>query len=85
MGEKLDLIDFEKAAKVSGAKYYYLRNQAVLLELALQRYAVDVLAKHGFTLTITPDIAKEEILEGIGFNPVDQRAISIVLKEQILV
>jgi seryl-tRNA synthetase len=69
LGEKLDLIDFEKAAKVSGAKFYYLRNQAVLLELALQRYAVDILAKHGFTLTITPDIAKEEILEGIGFNP----------------
>ena len=69
LGEKLDLIDFDTATKVSGTKFYYLKNEAVFLELALTRYALDILAKHGFTLTITPDIAKEEIVEGIGFNP----------------
>ncbi len=69
IGQDLDLIDFDTAARVSGAKFYYLKNQAVLLELALERYALDILRKHGFTLTITPDIAKEEVLEGIGFNP----------------
>ncbi len=69
IGQDLDLIDFDTAAKVSGSKFYYLKNDAVLLELALERYALDILKKHGFTLTITPDIAKEEILEGIGFNP----------------
>lgn len=67
--EALDLIDFETAARVSGSKFYYLKNEAVLLEMALTRYALDVLRKHGFTLTITPDIAREEILEGTGFNP----------------
>ncbi|MDR1931956.1 MAG: serine--tRNA ligase [Spirochaetales bacterium] len=69
LGEKLDLIDFDTATKVSGTKFYYLKNEAVFLELALTRYALDILVKHGFTPTITPDIAKEEILEGIGFNP----------------
>jgi seryl-tRNA synthetase len=69
IGARLDLVDFEHAARVSGAKFYYLRNQAVILDLALQRYALDILARHGFTLTVTPDIAKEEIVEGIGFNP----------------
>jgi seryl-tRNA synthetase len=69
IGEKLDLIDFDTATKVSGTKFYYLKNEAVFLELALTRYALDILARHGFTPVITPDIAKEEILEGIGFNP----------------
>ncbi|MDC7224315.1 MAG: serine--tRNA ligase [Spirochaetales bacterium] len=67
--EALDLVDFETAARVSGSKFYYLKNEAVLLEMALTRYALDILQKHGFTLTITPDIAREEILEGTGFNP----------------
>ncbi len=67
--EALDLVDFETAARVSGSKFYYLKNEAVLLEMALTRYALDILKKHGFTLTITPDIAREEILEGTGFNP----------------
>lgn len=69
LGEELDLIDFDTATRVSGAKFYYLRNEAVMLELALERYALDILIKHGFTPTITPDIAREEVLEGIGFNP----------------
>src|SRR6056297_1149006 len=69
IGESLDLLDFETAAKVTGPKFYYLKNQAVLLEMALVRYALDTLRARGFTLTITPDIAKEEVVEGIGFNP----------------
>lgn len=69
LGTELDLVDFDTAARVSGSKFYYLKNEAVILEMALSRYAIDVVMKHGFTPTITPDIAKEEILEGIGFNP----------------
>ncbi len=69
LGKKLDLIDFDSAARVAGQKFYYLKNEAVFLELALTKYAMDKLFSKGFTPTITPDIAKEEILEGIGFNP----------------
>jgi len=69
LGEKLDIIDFEAGTKVAGTKFYFLKNEGVFLELALTRYVMDLLVKKGFTPYITPDIAKEEILEGIGFNP----------------
>jgi seryl-tRNA synthetase len=69
LGQDLDIIDFDAGTKVSGTKFYYLKNEGVFLELGLVRYALDILAKKGFTPFITPDVAKEEILEGIGFNP----------------
>src|SRR3954470_5706771 len=69
LGEKLGIVDFEAGARTTGHGFYFLKNDAVLLDLALQRYALDVLLKEGFTLTTTPDLARNEILEGIGFNP----------------
>jgi seryl-tRNA synthetase len=69
LGLALDIVDFDAATKVSGTKFYYLKNEGVFLELGLVRYALDILLKRGFTPFITPDVAKEEILEGIGFNP----------------
>ena len=69
LGEALDLIDFDRGTKVSGPKFYYLKNEAVFLEQALIMYALNILRKHGFTTFITPDVAREEILKGIGFNP----------------
>ena len=69
IAKQLDLIDFEGGAKVAGQKWYYLKNEAVLLELALQRYALDFLLEEGFTPFLTPDVARPEILDGIGFNP----------------
>ncbi|MDR2785642.1 MAG: serine--tRNA ligase, partial [Treponema sp.] len=69
LGQDLDIIDFDSGTKVSGTKFYYLKNEGVFLELGLTRYALDILQKKGFTPFITPDIAREEILEGIGFNP----------------
>jgi seryl-tRNA synthetase len=69
LGQNLDIIDFDSATRVSGTKFYYLKNEGVFLELGLIRYALDILQKRGFTLFITPDVAREEILEGIGFNP----------------
>ncbi|MCH5291685.1 MAG: serine--tRNA ligase [Treponema sp.] len=69
LAESLDLIDFERGTKVSGPKFYYLKNEAVFLEQALILYALNTLRKHGFTAFITPDVAKQEVLQGIGFNP----------------
>ncbi len=69
LAEELDLLDFDRGTKVSGPKFYYLKNEAVFLEQALIQYALNILRKHGFELFITPDIAREEILKGIGFNP----------------
>lgn len=64
-----DLVDFEGGARVAGHGFYFLKNEAVLLELALQRFALDVLLREGFTPTVTPDLARGEILQGIGFIP----------------
>ncbi|MFA5020779.1 MAG: serine--tRNA ligase [Patescibacteria group bacterium] len=69
LAEKLDLIDFDRATKVSGAKFYYLKNELALLEFALIQYALNIAVKHGFTPFSTPDLAKREVLEGLGFNP----------------
>ncbi|HTQ38253.1 MAG TPA: serine--tRNA ligase [Pirellulales bacterium] len=69
LAEKLNLIDFDGGAKVAGHGFYFLKNDAVLLELALQQYAIDKLVREGFTPTITPDLARNEILSGIGFIP----------------
>ncbi len=67
--QSLDLLDLEAGAKVAGHGFYYLKNEAVLLELALIQYAVHKLRSEGFTLFTTPDLARDEVLEGIGFNP----------------
>ncbi|TVR70389.1 MAG: serine--tRNA ligase [Spirochaetaceae bacterium] len=69
LAEALDLVDFEAAARVSGTKFYYLKNEAVYLELALSRFALDILRDRGYTPMITPDIARTEVVAGIGFNP----------------
>ncbi|MDR3171655.1 MAG: serine--tRNA ligase [Treponema sp.] len=82
LGQNLDIIDFDAATKVSGTKFYYLKNEGVFLELGLIRYALDILQKKGFTPFITPDIAKEEILEGIGFNPRGAESNVYTLEEE---
>ena len=69
IAKRLDLIDFDAGAKVAGAKFYYLKNEAVLLDLAIQQYAINKLIKKGFTPLVTPDLAKSDILRGSGFNP----------------
>jgi seryl-tRNA synthetase len=69
IGRALDLIDFETGGKVSGSGFYFLKNDAVMLDLALQQFAMQKLARAGFTPVITPDLARIQILEGIGFNP----------------
>jgi seryl-tRNA synthetase len=69
LASDLDLVDFESAAKVSGQKFYYLKREAALLELALQRFALDQLLPKGFIPIVTPDLARPEVIEGLGFNP----------------
>jgi seryl-tRNA synthetase len=69
IGETLEIIDFDAGAKVAGSKFYFLRGDAVLLELGLIRYAMDILMELGYQLTITPDLARDEALVGTGFIP----------------
>jgi seryl-tRNA synthetase len=69
--EALDLADFEAGTKVSGQKFYFLKNEAALLEIALVQYAIRTLVQKGYTPVITPDLARVDVLEGIGFQPRD--------------
>jgi seryl-tRNA synthetase len=69
LAEALDLVDFEAGASVTGQKFYFLKNEGALLELALVQYAVQALTRAGYTPVITPDLARVEVLEGIGFIP----------------
>ena len=69
IGETLGIIDFDAGAKTTGSKFYFLRGDAVLLELALTRYAMDIITGHGYQPTITPDLARDEALVGTGFIP----------------
>ena len=69
LGKSLDLIDFDSGAKVTGAKFYFLKNEAVLLELALKLFVMKIAAGFGYTTLITPDLAKKSVLIGTGFSP----------------
>jgi seryl-tRNA synthetase len=69
LAEALDLIDFDRGTKVAGAKFYYLKNELALMEFALIQYALSIAVNHGYTPLTTPDLARREILEGLGFNP----------------
>src|SRR3989338_6785399 len=63
--EILDLGDFDKAAKVSGRGFYYLFNELALMELALQRFTVDILMKKGFILAQVPLMLRRKPYEGV--------------------
>ncbi len=69
IGEALDLVDFDAGSSVAGQKFYFLKNEAVLLEIALIQYAMQLLVKKGFTPIITPDLARAEVLDGVGYIP----------------
>src|SRR5918911_2388397 len=64
LGELLGIVDFEAGAKVAGSKFYFLRGDAVLLELGLVRYALDMLMERGYEPVTTPDLARDEALVG---------------------
>ena len=67
LGEILDIIDIERAAKVSGARFAYLKNDGVLLEFALTQFAIDTLIKEGFIPVIPPELIKTEIMKKLGY------------------
>ncbi len=64
-----DWLDFERGAKVAGAKFYYLKGDLALLENALFQYALSKVLEHGFTYMTVPDMVSSRVLEGCGFNP----------------
>jgi len=84
IGQSLDIIDFETGSKVAGSGFYYLKNQGVLLELALVRYALDFLSKKNFSLCLTPDLAREKFYLGTGYQPKGSEAQTYLIQDSDL-
>ncbi|KAI4131339.1 MAG: hypothetical protein LQ347_003030 [Umbilicaria vellea] len=72
IGNELDLLDFAGAATTSGWGWYYLKNEAALLEQALVQYALSVAMKHGFAVVSPPSMVYSHIGTACGFRPRDQ-------------
>lgn len=67
LGEALDIIDIERAAKVSGSRFYYLKNDGALLQFALKNLAFEVLLKEGFIPVLPPTLIKREVMRALGY------------------
>jgi len=84
LSQNLDLIDFEAGAKVSGSQFYFLKNEAALLEIALVSFAITYLKNRGFTPILTPDLVRERFYKGTGFQPNGPEAQIYEIKDEDL-
>jgi seryl-tRNA synthetase len=78
-----ELVDLERGARVSGARFAYLKGPLVLLELALVRWALEVVGEHGFTPVIPPVLVREEALYGTGMLPDTEQQIYRVPEDDL--
>lgn len=83
IGESLGIIDVEAGARVSGSRFAYLKGQAVMLELGLVRWALEMLWGEGFTPVIPPVLVREPALYGTGFFPGDQDQVYSLEKDDL--
>jgi len=75
LGKSLDIIDMETGAEVSGSRFYYLKNEAVLIEFALVNWLMHKYVSKGFTPVTVPMLVKEEMMYATGFFPADKNEI----------
>jgi seryl-tRNA synthetase len=83
IGSELGLIDMEAGARVSGSRFAYLKGDLVLLELALIRFAIDLVRGEGHEPVVPPVLVREEALHGTGFLPGDRDQIYEVPKDEL--
>jgi len=65
----LGIADFERGSKISGSRFYFLKGAGALLQMAVTRFAMDMLAARGFTPMIVPELVREEAMSGTGYFP----------------
>ncbi len=75
IGEKLGIIDTERSAKVSGARFYYLRNELAILQRALVFWAFQEVCKKGYSATIPPFLTRERAIYGTGYLAKDENYV----------
>lgn len=83
LGKQLDIIDTERATKVSGSRFYYLKGKGALLEMALVRFTFDILGTKGFMPIITPVLVREDIMRGGGYLPGGEEEIYTTEKDNL--
>jgi seryl-tRNA synthetase len=83
IGTELDLIEIESAARLSGSRFAYLKGDLVLLELALVRFAIELVRGEGHEPVVPPVLVREEALEGTGFLPGDRDQIYEIPKDEL--
>ena len=83
LGESLGIIDVERAARLSGSRFAYLKGEAALLDLGLVRFAMDRLTAEGFTPVVPPVLVREEALFGTGFFPTDRDQVYAVERDDL--
>jgi seryl-tRNA synthetase len=83
IGTELGLIDMETAAELSGSRFAYLKGDLVLLELALVRFALDLVREEGHEPVVPPVLVREEALYGTGFLPGDRDQIYEIPKDEL--
>ena len=71
LGERLGMLDVERAVRTSGSRFVYLTGDLVFVQFALMRHAMDILSEKGFTPVIPPVLVREEAMYGTGFLPTD--------------
>ena len=75
---KWDLLDLESGSLVSGSRFYYLKHELALLELALVQYAMHKLVRRGYTPILPPDLVRSQFVAACGFQPRDLAELSQV-------
>jgi seryl-tRNA synthetase len=83
IGTELGLIEMEKAAQLSGSRFAYLKGDLVLLELALVRFAIDLVRGEGHEPVVPPVLVREGALEGTGMFPGDRDQIYEIPKDEL--
>jgi seryl-tRNA synthetase len=83
LGVALGILDLERASRVSGARFAYLMDGAVMLQWALVRYCLDRLVEKGFVPVIPPVLVREDAMYGTGFLPTDEAQIYVTRDDDL--
>jgi seryl-tRNA synthetase len=83
LGVALGIIDIERATKISGSRFGMIKGKLALLEMAMTRWSLDVLADQGFTPVVPPVLVREQALFGTGFFPADRDQVYSVQEDDL--
>jgi seryl-tRNA synthetase len=83
LGQSLGILDLDRAARVSGSRFVYLLDGAVMVQFALVRYCLDRLVARGFTPVVPPVLVREEAMYGTGFLPTDEAQIYVTRDDDL--